>query len=109
MRILITGASGYVAKFVAKDLEPDHELVLFSRRHPSEAPHGLRAAAPFVRGDLAVLDDCRRAVAGVVLGSGRARLAHREAVRPGQARRQLLGLRRYARRSPGVSSRAPRR
>jgi UDP-glucose 4-epimerase len=65
MRVLITGASGYVPKFVAEDLAPDHDLVLFSRRHPSEGPHGLRVAAPFVRGDLAVLDDCRRAVAGV--------------------------------------------
>src|SRR5262245_61775542 len=65
MRVLITGASGYVPKFVAEDLAPDHELVLFSRRHPSEGQHGLRVSAPFVRGDLAVLDDCRRAVAGV--------------------------------------------
>jgi len=65
MRILVTGASGYVPKFVIEDLEPDHELVLLSRRHPSEGPHGVRTAAPFMRGDLTVLDDCRRAVEGV--------------------------------------------
>jgi nucleoside-diphosphate-sugar epimerase len=65
MRVLITGASGYVAKFVIEDLEPDHDLVLFSRRHPSEGPHRLRTAAPFVRGDLTLPDDCRRAVEDV--------------------------------------------
>jgi nucleoside-diphosphate-sugar epimerase len=65
MRVLITGASGYVAKFVAEDLARDHELVLFSRRHPSEGAKGPSVPAPFVRGDLAVLDDCRRAVEGV--------------------------------------------
>jgi nucleoside-diphosphate-sugar epimerase len=65
MRVLITGASGYVSKFVAEDLAPDHELMLFARRSPDESGHGLRVMAPFVRGDLAALDDCRRAVAGV--------------------------------------------
>ena len=56
MRVLITGASGYVAKFVAQDLSADHELVLLSRRHPSEGAKGPSVQAPFVRGDLAVLD-----------------------------------------------------
>ncbi len=65
MRVLITGASGYVPKFVAEDLARDHELKLFSRRHPSEGAKGPSVQAPFVRGDLAVLDDCRRAVEGV--------------------------------------------
>jgi nucleoside-diphosphate-sugar epimerase len=65
MRVLITGASGYVSKFVAEDLARDHELVLFSRRHPSEGANGPSVQAPFVRGDLTVLDDCRRAVEGM--------------------------------------------
>jgi len=65
MRVLITGASGYVPKYVAEDLAVDHELVLFSRRSPEESGHGLAVQAPFMRGDLAALDDCRRAVEGV--------------------------------------------
>jgi UDP-glucose 4-epimerase len=65
MRVLITGASGYVAKFVAENLAHDHELVLFSRRHPAEGAKGPSVQAPFMRGDLAALDDCRRAVEGV--------------------------------------------
>jgi nucleoside-diphosphate-sugar epimerase len=65
MQILVTGASGYVAKFVIEDLERDHDLVLFSRRHPREGQYGTQTQAPFIRGDLTVLEDCRRAVDGV--------------------------------------------
>jgi nucleoside-diphosphate-sugar epimerase len=65
MRVLITGASGYVPKYVIEHLAPDHDLVLFSRRHPAEGQHGTLTTAPFVRGDLTLLDDCRRAVEGV--------------------------------------------
>jgi nucleoside-diphosphate-sugar epimerase len=63
MRVLVTGASGYVPPFVIDDLAPDHDLVLCSRRPPREGPRG--ATAPFVRADLTVPDDCRRAVDGV--------------------------------------------
>jgi nucleoside-diphosphate-sugar epimerase len=65
MKILVTGASGYVAKFVIEELAKSHDLVLFSRRHPAEGPHATVTDAPFVRGDLTRLDDCRRAVSGV--------------------------------------------
>ena len=65
MRVLITGASGYVPKYVIEHLAPDHDLVLFSRRHPAEGQYGTLTSAPFVRGDLTLLDDCRRAVEGV--------------------------------------------
>jgi UDP-glucose 4-epimerase len=65
VKILVTGASGYVAKFLIEHLAKSHDLVLFSRRHPSEGRYSTRAEAPFVRGDLTRLEDCRRAVAGV--------------------------------------------
>lgn len=62
MRILVTGASGQVAKFVIEDLERDHDLRLCARRPQSEWPYGLHSKAPFVQADLTVRDDCRRAV-----------------------------------------------
>lgn len=65
MKVLITGASGYVTRYVIEDLEPDHELVLFGRRHPGETERGTVTAAPFIRGDLSNPEDARRAVAGV--------------------------------------------
>ncbi|MEN9938691.1 MAG: hypothetical protein RLZZ387_5270 [Chloroflexota bacterium] len=65
MKILVTGASGYVARFVTEDLRRDHEIVLLSRRHPSDSGHGLRADVPFIRGDLTSPEDCARAVEGV--------------------------------------------
>ena len=65
MRILVTGASGYVAKFVIDELTRSHELTLFARRHPSEGPHATETKAAFIRGDLTHPDDCRRAVRNV--------------------------------------------
>jgi UDP-glucose 4-epimerase len=67
MKVLITGASGHVSKYVIEDLQRDHELVLLSRRHPSELDpaRSARTDAPFVRGDLNAPEDCRRAVEGV--------------------------------------------
>jgi nucleoside-diphosphate-sugar epimerase len=65
MKILVTGASGRVAKAVIEDMQRDHELLLVSRRHPSEGPNGTRTDAPFVRADLTSLEECRRVVAGV--------------------------------------------
>jgi nucleoside-diphosphate-sugar epimerase len=65
MNVLITGASGHVAKYVIEDLERDHALRLVSRRHPSEGQYGTRTSAAFLRADLADAEDCRRAVEGV--------------------------------------------
>lgn len=65
MTVLVTGASGAVAQAVIADLEPDHELRLFARRHPNETGRPPKRDLPFVRGDLLELDDCRRAVEGV--------------------------------------------
>jgi UDP-glucose 4-epimerase len=64
MRILLTGASGYLGQHLARDLHRDHELVLFARRRPPE-PDDLAGTAAVVQGDVTVLDDCRRAVASV--------------------------------------------
>ena len=65
MRVLVTGASGYVAKHVIADLSRDHDLLLISRRHPDETPRGPKVSAEFMRGDLLDLNDCRQAVEGV--------------------------------------------
>ncbi len=65
MKILVTGASGYVAKFVIAVLQQDHDLVLTSRRHPSEGQYATETDAPFIPGDLTSQEDCRRVVDGV--------------------------------------------
>lgn len=65
MKILITGASGYVAKYVIESLEADHELVLTSRRHPAEGQYQTHTNAAFVRGDITEQEHCRRVVEGV--------------------------------------------
>ncbi len=61
MKVLITGGSGRLAKYVARELEDDYEAVLFSRTRPP----GDRAHLPWVQGDLNSYDDCLRAVEGV--------------------------------------------
>ena len=48
-----------------EDLERDQELLLVSRRHPSERSNGTRTDAPFVCADLTSPDECRRVVEGV--------------------------------------------
>jgi nucleoside-diphosphate-sugar epimerase len=65
VKILVTGASGYVAKFVIEELTKNHELILFSRRHPSQGPYATETESVFVQGDLTSLDYCRKAVSGV--------------------------------------------
>jgi UDP-glucose 4-epimerase len=65
VRILVTGASGFVGKYVIEELEQGHELRLFSRRHPKEGREGLDTRHPFVQGDLNDAEAVRRAVEGV--------------------------------------------
>lgn len=58
MRVLVTGCSGRLGPFVVKELErAGHDLVLFSRREPAADIHHW----PWVRGDIAVWEDCQRA------------------------------------------------
>jgi nucleoside-diphosphate-sugar epimerase len=65
MRVLITGASGYVASFVIDDLDADHEIVLIGRRPPSAGRRQTATKAPFIQGDITLPEDCRRAVEGI--------------------------------------------
>jgi len=61
VRVLITGASGKLGAYVIRALSGEHELVLMSRSRP--APEF--SMFPWIKGDLASWEDCRRAVAGV--------------------------------------------
>ncbi|MBN1676066.1 MAG: NAD(P)-dependent oxidoreductase [Kiritimatiellae bacterium] len=61
MRVLITGASGRLGRYVVRELAGRHELVLTSRRRPAEDLEAYR----WVAGDLHVYEDCRRMVEGV--------------------------------------------
>lgn len=61
MKVLITGASGRLANFVIRELASQHELVLTSRRKPSDEFSNL----PWIQGDLNCFEDCQRAVQGV--------------------------------------------
>ena len=61
MKVLITGASGRLAGYVARELADRYELVLTSRRRPPED----MARFPWIEGDLPSFDDCRRMVDGV--------------------------------------------
>ncbi|MGI6368913.1 MAG: NAD-dependent epimerase/dehydratase family protein [Anaerolineae bacterium] len=61
MKVLITGGSGRLARWIVRALRADHELVLFSRTAPPEECADL----PWIQGDLNVAADCERAVEGV--------------------------------------------
>lgn len=61
MKVLITGASGKLAAYIIRDLAADYEVVLMSRRKPADEFGHL----PWIEGDLADFDTCRRAVDGV--------------------------------------------
>jgi nucleoside-diphosphate-sugar epimerase len=62
MKVLITGASGRLAGFVVRELADRHELILTSRREPSEERS---KDFPWIQGDLACFEDCQRMVDGV--------------------------------------------
>jgi nucleoside-diphosphate-sugar epimerase len=65
MKILVTGASGFVGKYAVLELEQGHELRLFSRRHPRDGKLKFETAHPHVAGDLLDKDAVKRAVAGM--------------------------------------------
>jgi nucleoside-diphosphate-sugar epimerase len=64
MKVLVTGANGYVARWIIPELQREHEVVAFARQAPGGADSALPGVS-FVAGDLAVLDDCRRAAEGM--------------------------------------------
>ncbi|HLZ07567.1 MAG TPA: NAD(P)-dependent oxidoreductase [Chloroflexota bacterium] len=64
MKILITGGTGNVAECLVKQLERDHDLVLFDRVRPGEGRTPFVSNHQFVEGDLTSEADCARAVAG---------------------------------------------
>ncbi len=61
MRVLVTGASGKLGAHVIRSLAKDYELVLMSRSSPGAE----FAEHPWIQGDLANWEDCKRAVTGV--------------------------------------------
>lgn len=61
MKIFLTGANGFLGKYVIEQLaERGHELVLFSRRHPDPRWSGFE----WVQGDCNDLEACVQAMAG---------------------------------------------
>jgi UDP-glucose 4-epimerase len=64
MRILITGGTGNVAEYLIKDLEQEHELVLFDRLKPGEGRAQQITDHTYISGDLTNGEDCAKAVAG---------------------------------------------
>jgi len=76
MKVLITGACGYLARTLIKELEENHELVLLDRSRPEEATQfdpegGERLASPlvtrwpFVQAEITDADAMREAARGV--------------------------------------------
>ena len=61
MKVLITGASGRLGPYVIRELRERYDLVLSSRRPPSEEFSDL----PWIKADLNNYEECRRAVQGV--------------------------------------------
>ena len=64
MKLLITGGTGNLAEYVVRELEGEHELVLFDRVKPGEGRIKFVSGHPYVCGDLTNGDDCALAVRG---------------------------------------------
>jgi len=58
MRIVVTGASGKVGRYVLDELHGRHDLVAFDVREPA------RADVAYVKGDVTNLEHCRRGLEG---------------------------------------------
>ena len=63
MKVLITGASGRLARYLIRELVNKYELILTSRHQPPEEFANL----PWIQADLTCFEDCQRAVKGVDL------------------------------------------
>jgi len=61
MRVLVTGASGRLARYVVRELADQHELVLTSRRIPPDE----LSEFTWVQGDLVNFKDCQRMVQSI--------------------------------------------
>jgi UDP-glucose 4-epimerase len=63
MKVLVTGCSGRLGSYVARDLEQaGHEVILFSRKQPADAFRHFT----WIQGDINQFEDCLRAVQGGV-------------------------------------------
>ena len=61
MKVLITGASGRLAKYIIRELVNDYELILTSRHQPPKEFANLT----WIKADLTCFADCQQAVLGV--------------------------------------------
>src|ERR687888_857263 len=64
MQVTITGGTGSLAEYVANELAPKHELVLFDRLEPGRNRFQYEPKGRLVSGDLTSFADCQRAVEG---------------------------------------------
>jgi len=62
MNVTITGGVGNLAEYVIKELEGEHELLLFDRLLPGEGRFPYKTDHPFLQGDLTCFEDCQKAV-----------------------------------------------
>lgn len=60
--VLITGGAGNLARYVADELKPAHDLILFDRVSPSLAPFPFNHDGQLIIGELTSRDDCDRAI-----------------------------------------------